>query len=663
MLSRLLRLDEAHLRSHTLARFTGQVQIQDISPLFSNFHKTIQVCPCCLDESRSYDRLYWRATPLLLCPRHNVFLHQTCPTCQRPIPTPRPRLSLCRYCGADYRQHVVPVPSQADWLLRSHLAFLTQLGVDASELGIVPVSAERTFSEELPQRDYFWVLTRFLAFFEDRRYRPALLSFLTRALPAATLLPGAPSNPYLILHYLLSSWPVHWWVLLERLQHALGYDLLWWGNRDEPTRNWEKLREEGGCWQQGIDREQTMVLLRSFFDAVESALQQTPFVYSMDKWVSTSEILLASELRAPEQGDTVHPQPWEDLTSVICRVARRMHYEDPAWLLISEDVPRQKIYSLDLPLLHRDKDYRLLSRQLGLSEEALYQATLHRLATRLQPPIENGEARAEGEMARFDEQGLPFLNSKTVWQYCLSLRHTKVCPMCLEEALGYDRLYWRLRPLILCPVHSNLLVDKCPDCGQPIPSLRPTLTQCPYCQHGDYRRSLRTSILSTSRSFAGQALLFHQLTSEPTGNGEGPAAFVGSPVLLIKPWQYFSLWERFGKLQLDLSSSIVLRALSQIARDDHPVTSGSVFIDMEVRQTTLFHYLLAAWPENLLAFCNRLASQPIPRKPGGQIYEHFWQFDQLVDHLWSSLAHAYDSFDFLSRLIEVLHVWAALSLP
>jgi hypothetical protein len=340
-----------------------------------------------------------------------------------------------------------------------------------------------------------------------------------------------------------------------------------------------------------------------------------------------------------------------------------MHYRDPAWLLISEDVPRQKVYSLDLPLLHREKDYRFLSRQLWLSEEALYQVTLHRLATRFQPPVEDGDARAEEEMALSDVQGLPLLSRKTVLQYCITLRHTRVCPACLEEEEGYDRLYWRLRPLILCPVHSHLLADRCPHCDEPIPSLRPTLTQCPYCQHGDYRRSPRMSVPSIPWLFAGQALLFHQLTSEHTGNGEGPASFAGSPVLLLKPWQYFSLWERFQKLRLDLSHSIVIQILSQIAWDDHPVNSGSPFIDMEARQAALFHFLLASWPENLLALCNRLASQPIPRKPGGHIYEHFWRFDQLVGHLWSSLAHASDSFDFLSRLLDTLHVWAALSLP
>lgn len=677
MLSRLLDLDESTLRSLTLHRFSlqpesaaeaanstkeAQPQMWRDDPLFRSFKKTVQVCPSCLDEQKSYDRLYWRAKPLLLCPRHRVFLIQSCPVCHRPIPTPRLHLSTCPFCGSDYRKHILPLAPEVDWLLSTHIVFLTLLGVDASELGRSPANHEPSLLHDLSPYEYRWIVTKFSALFEDSLYRAKLPPFLLRALPIVKLVPGAPQNPYLILHYLLASWPVHWWVLLERFQHAFQQDHLWHGSLYDISGPWEELLAEGECWGQEVSKERTISLLHSFFDTVERYFQRDPHSHKrtdiFGKRIASSEVLLTRQLRSPGQEDLVSPRPWEDLASVISRVARNMRYEDPTWLLISQDAPRLK---MDVPVLRRQDDYRLLERQLGLGREVLYRLTLHRLAPRLQRP-------AEGEyvVSHSDSDDLhvrPYLAETTRRRYCAPLRDTKVCPACLEEELGYDRLYWRLRPVVLCPEHALLLTDRCPHCQAPIPSLRPGLTSCPYCQQGDYRRSPRTSIPSIPWLFAGQALLLRQLASEHTGNGEGPAAFAGSPVLLVKPWQYFSIWERFRKLQSDLSHSIVIQILSQIAWADHPVNSGSLFIDMEVRQTAFFHFLLASWPENLLALCNRLASQPIPRKPGGQIYEHFWRFDQLVNHLWFSLAHASDSFDFLSRLIETLHVWASLSLP
>jgi TniQ len=688
MLGRLLGLDEATLRSLTLHRFTmgpdratesansmgeqhgpGHTEgprIQDIYPLFRSYQRIIQVCPCCLAEPKSYDRLYWRATPLLLCPRHRVFLIQSCSLCRRPIPTPRLYLNTCTSCGGDFRQQVVPLPPEASWLLNTHLVLLTRLGVDASELGELPANDEASFLRDLSPHEYLWIISQFLVLFEDRLYRKALLPFFLRALPVETLVPGAPQSPYLILHYLLTSWPVHWWVFLERFQHALGQDLLWWGIRDVATRRWEKLLAEGDCWQQGIDKERTIVLLRSFFDAVESSFQNNPHsssrMDSFDGQAISSEILLARQVRSPRQADLVRPHPWEDLASVIGRVARRMRCGDPAWILISEDLPRQKINSLDIPLLHRHDDYRFLSRQLRLDEETLYRLTLHRFATRLQPPAGDERASSPSAPAFSNLHGLPLLTDATALQYCATLRNTKVCPACLEEEAGYDRLFWRLRPVILCPVHSLLLTDHCPHCRAAIPGLRPALTWCPYCQHGDYRQAPHLSIPPTSWLYAGQLPLMHELTSEHVGDGEGPAAFAESPALLIAPWQYFSLWRRFRKLQLDLSRSIIVRALWQLAWDDRPPDCGSMAIEIEASETALFHFLLASWPENLLALLNQVVSQPITPRPGGGIYEHFWQFDQLVQHLWSSLAQTATSFDFLLHLFETLHAWAALSL-
>lgn len=139
--------------------------------------------------------------------------------------------------------------------------------------------------------------------------------------------------------------------------------------------------KEGTCWLQEVGPEQTLVLLHAFFDAVEHAFPFRRTTSTTWKPVVSSEMLLAHHLSSPGKGEMVQPFPWEDLASVISRVARNMRYEDPTWLLISQDFPHRKMYSLDVPLLHRHDDYRLLERQLGLSTETFSQLTLHRFAT------------------------------------------------------------------------------------------------------------------------------------------------------------------------------------------------------------------------------------------------------------------------------------------
>ena len=293
MLGRLLDLDKAGIRALTLRRFalkqgmiaegtsapadlqaSGTVEqawLFNPYPLFRSFQSTIQVCPRCLDEAERYDRLYWRATPLLLCPRHHVFLIQACPACQRPIPAPRARPSACPSCGADYRQLVLPLAAEGDWLLNTHLIFLTQLGVDTGELGALPADDESSFLQQLPQSQYWWIVANFLDLFDDPLYRTSLV----RALPVAKLVPGAPQSPYLVFHYLLASWPLHWWVLLERFHYTFAFRRapLWWGPPDDPIRRWRVQLGGEDCWRQEVDKERTLEILHAFFGAAERHFQ------------------------------------------------------------------------------------------------------------------------------------------------------------------------------------------------------------------------------------------------------------------------------------------------------------------------------------------------------------------------------------------------------
>ncbi len=79
----------------------------------------------------------------------------------------------------------------------------------------------------------------------------------------------------------------------------------------------------------------------------------------------------------------VVPLPCEDLPSVISRVARKMGYERPEWLLRPEALSH-RIAPNTLLLLRRRADYQLLKSLLLLEEEQLFSLTLYRFAHRLE---------------------------------------------------------------------------------------------------------------------------------------------------------------------------------------------------------------------------------------------------------------------------------------
>jgi TniQ len=303
---------------------------------------------------------------------------------------------------------------------------------------------------------------------------------------------------------------------------------------------------------------------------------------------------------APGPSEWVSPRPWEDLASVISRVAQNMGFAQADWVLISTEAPYHKVYSLDIPLLHRLADYQMLERQLGLDERSLYHLTMNRFASRLQPPQKGEQAvtpSAETEAIRY-----PLLSHSAVRRVGISLRDIKLCPNCLEEEESYDRLFWRLSPVILCSQHSLLLIDRCPHCQESIPGLRPLHDRCPYCQCGEYQQAQHVVIPPTSLLHEGQTILLHLLTAEGVGGWKGPPAFIESPILRVEPWQYFALWERFEDiLRLRLSRSIVVQSLQKIAWSDHHLNCESPLIRETAMHMVLFYFLLASWPKNLLS--------------------------------------------------------------
>jgi hypothetical protein len=71
----------------------------------------------------------------------------------------------------------------------------------------------------------------------------------------------------------------------------------------------------------------------------------------------------------------VGPLSWEDLPSLLSRVAEQMGYHSPTWITAPQEIP-YAIRTLSLLLLNKQADYLLLGRLLSLSEDDIYGLTL-----------------------------------------------------------------------------------------------------------------------------------------------------------------------------------------------------------------------------------------------------------------------------------------------
>jgi hypothetical protein len=180
--------------------------------------------------------------------------------------------------------------------------------------------------------------------------------------------------------------------------------------------------------------------------------------------------------------------------------------------------------------------------------------TLHRLAAALEPPSpsQNGEIACSPGSAEF-----PLLSPKTVRRFCVPPGTTRICPACLEEEEWHEPLYWKLRYVLFCPRHSIVLIDRCPGCRILIPHFPyADDTLCIHCRSEDYRAAPRVVLPDHSPLHASQALILRFLDVDGSVWEEIDPHFTGSPLLLVEPWQYFDLLDRFGTLALSLSGSL-----------------------------------------------------------------------------------------------------------
>ena len=340
----------------------------------------------------------------------------------------------------------------------------------------------------------------------------------------------------------------------------------------------------------------------------------------------------------------VVPKLWEDLPSLLTRTAVRMGYPSPQWILRAEEAAHD-IETINPCLLYKSVDYQYLQRLLSLGEETLYQCTYHRFAHQLRP---SGEFFGSGP----DEIQRPLLGRNAVIEVFHPYLSTKVCPLCLAEEHPYGRLYWNVRPVVLCPQHHVFLVDRCPRCLKPIPLLRPSPTCCPRCHAGDYRAA--QAVVATNPLLrSGQRLTLERLGIQGMQVEHEGGVLANSPLLDLLPWQYFLLFNAFRHilsvfspddpfLPLDPELHALMR---QPSWSRHAASSPL----WPVLATTV-PFIFASWPEHFFAFLQALIRRR--DREGKTQYEGLdfgrfrttWLYNALRDPAFSFLREAYEAY-------------------
>ena len=334
--------------------------------------------------------------------------------------------------------------------------------------------------------------------------------------------------------------------------------------------------------------------------------------------------MLRNDLNALPLPRRARPFPWEDIGSLLSRVARRMSYEHPLWLLQPES-DLHSVRAADLPVLARRADYTFFERLLLLDQETLYALTLNRFAPALDRPsplpgfedihhefLLRLQESAAGETYSSPRIERPLLGEWDYRTFFLPISSIKVCPVCLEEPEAYDRLYWRARFLITCPRHAVFLRERCPSCHAAIPSLRPSPTRCPKCGKGDYRaapRSLNLFLPQSSCLLAGDLLTLKALGVDGEHASGLLRTWQEEGLASLSPPQYFRLLHSFCKVIEIFSADYLLAFLTPLYHAMLARVQGSrqVIPARDTRvQIAITHWLFDSWPDHLFALFDAL---------------------------------------------------------
>ena len=303
------------------------------------------------------------------------------------------------------------------------------------------------------------------------------------------------------------------------------------------------------------------------------------------------------------------PYPWEDLSSLICRVSRRMGYEHPQWIL-QPDKSDHHIRERNLPVLSTGEDYSFLEQLLCLDQVTIYEMTTHRFASIA--PVEIG--MVDTTISSPPSINRMHLKEHIVKDYFFDLSQIRVCPLCLQEDEGYDRLYWRMQCVFLCPHHRLPLQEYCSTCQAPIRAFRPLLWNCPACGQGDYRLITHSPCDKDSILYLGELLFLHAwgiLLPEWDACTELLAT---SRLVQLASTDYIHFFHAifFSLIRTFLWKDLLLISLSLGIISLEEATRREGVSSVTATAFLLFHAIFMEWPTRFFAFLDLLycLSQP-----------------------------------------------------
>jgi hypothetical protein len=314
----------------------------------------------------------------------------------------------------------------------------------------------------------------------------------------------------------------------------------------------------------------------------------------------------------------VEPQPWEELAAFLARTARHMQYPRISWLLQPEMLA-SPMTARNLALLTAQEDYTFLSTLLALSQEQIYAMTLHPfdvLSRHLGcfPPFADSSHQASPPTTippRRPPIPRPRLSMQTYQFSCLPANTTQICTHCLQEPVSYDRLYWKVKYLITCPLHRLLLQRSCAGCHHPIFSTRILPLTCQTCHHSFHHDAIPVPE-DASFLLQGDLLTLHALGVD-----------------LLAPTPISSMLEDDPRYRLPAEQYLaLLRALSLSMRpfavsDFHSLLPAPIAPILTHTQSTSFtpqerlpplhiataHWIFAQWPDQFFTFLTALQDQ------------------------------------------------------
>ena len=199
---------------------------------FYERHHRARVCPSCIRERNSYDRVWWSLRGVLCCPLHKVRLLERCPSCLQDIPTLRSHTERCPFCMSEtYTLPAERLPKNSVLMAGTSL-LLTKFGLPISEastawwlLGSSPLLAEDPSIYFALLLEFTEEIGSYYAYSRQELLRfCALLGESTLSSEQLDVDPYAVDADVLLFHTLFSLWPKRFFTLLTLLYRTAQFE-------------------------------------------------------------------------------------------------------------------------------------------------------------------------------------------------------------------------------------------------------------------------------------------------------------------------------------------------------------------------------------------------------------------------------------------------------